>query len=175
MRDFILYLYSFLTAIASFALLMHPATVHAAACYSTPTQAASTSAPPRVEAAPSSRGYRLEGMRWDPLLEQRWAIVSSCSRPDLPLQMVPVRRGSLVSNASANIFPAVIHAGDVVLVRSQEQFIRIEFTGVADESGPMGSRVRVHLLRSSTQQMTDTANGTLIAVVRGPHEVEVSR
>lgn len=132
-----------------------------------------------------SEGYRLEAVRWDPLLSQRWAIISFCGRPDLPKLMLPMQNatnsvGSAHGGRSITLFP-VIHAGDMVQILSQEEFLRIELTGVAEENGVVGERVRVHLSRPAMTGFSpvltgfDNGNRSMLAVIRGPHMVEVAR
>ncbi|HEY8996828.1 MAG TPA: hypothetical protein VIM60_02955, partial [Edaphobacter sp.] len=76
-------------------------------------------------------------------------------------------------------FP-VIHAGEVVRIRQQDAHLWMEITGVAEESGAIGGRVRVHMLNPlkgtpSLQDGWGVRPKTLLAVVRGPHDVEIVR
>jgi hypothetical protein len=72
---------------------------------------------------------------------------------------------------------SIVHAGDVVLVWSQEAFVRIEMTGVAEGNAAMGDRIRIHLIRPSTMSSegTNFAHNAerLFGIVRGAHEVEI--
>jgi hypothetical protein len=78
------------------------------------------------------------------------------------------------------LFP-VVHAGDIVHIESQEEFVRVEMTGVAEESGVVGGRVRVHVLRPTTnllvrEQIGFGGGGRLLhTIVRGPHQVEIAQ
>jgi flagella basal body P-ring formation protein FlgA len=65
---------------------------------------------------------------------------------------------------------AVVHAGDLVQAWRQEPNLRIELAGRAEESGMIGSHVRVRVLHSgfdSGQPLTVTG------IVRGPGNVEI--
>ena len=134
----------------------------------------------------SISGYRVTGMRLDPLLQQQWAVVSSCDHPDGPSFMVamPTRTGlKNVANIQKPAKPSlpVVHTGDVLRVRSYEEFFRIETTGVAQENASLGDRLHVLLLQPGSNgfnggPLSSSGGGeTIRAVVRGPHEVEIER
>jgi hypothetical protein len=132
-----------------------------------------------------SEGYRLEAVRWDPLLQQRWAIVTFCGRPGLPKLMLPMQKAAIGpglehDSSPTALFP-VVHAGDVVRILRQEEFLRIELSGIAEENGVLGERVRIHLLRpampgsSPVEAGFDGGSGSMLAVIRGPHIVEIGQ
>jgi len=66
-----------------------------------------------------------------------------------------------------------IHAGDMVRLWKQENHLRIEVSGIAQESGARGSRVRVKLLRSGLDGHQQEQ--TLFGIVRGQRDVEIQR
>jgi hypothetical protein len=134
----------------------------------------------------SVSGYRLTGIRLDPLLQQQWAIVSSCDHPDGPSFMVEMHTESSLKNISHSQKPAkspspVVHTGDLIHVWSYEEFFRIETTGVAKENAALGDHLRVLLLQPDSNGFNSgslrptVGIGTIRAVVRGPHEVEIER
>jgi hypothetical protein len=150
------------------------ATLPAAGCGTATANAGMIAALPA-----SATGYQVTTVRWDPLLKQRWAVVSSCDHPERPSFTVPIADNSIPSPAQKALLP-VIHSGDVVRLLRTEPTLRITVSAVAEENGTMGSTVRVRLLRSTTPVADDlssfAARPVIIpAIVRGPHEVEVER
>jgi flagella basal body P-ring formation protein FlgA len=66
---------------------------------------------------------------------------------------------------------SIVHAGDRVRLWKQEDFLRIEVSGVSEESGGLGTTIRVRLLHRNTddQSIHDQFSG----IVRGPSDVEM--
>ncbi len=123
-------------------------------------------------------GYRVTGIHWDPMLRQNWARVASCEHPEWPEVSLRVKAmkavsGRLIDRTGPEISPfvAVIHAGDVVRLWRREDLLRIEVTGVAEESGGVGKKIRVRLLRRSTDSQTKEEQFT--GIVRGVSDVEM--
>jgi hypothetical protein len=83
-------------------------------------------------------------------------------------------------DAASPLFP-VIHAGDVVRIRRQDAMLHINLTGIAEENGAIGKPIRVHLLHQLTNGFNGAPTGfsgnsrPLMAVIRGPHEVEIEQ
>jgi hypothetical protein len=145
-------------------------------CQEAPVQALE---PALVRPTEVLRGFRITALRWDPLLQQQWAILSSCEHPELPPFTLPVSERGNRHTGATKTSPSIIHTGDVVRVWSQEAFVRIEMTGVAEGNALLGDRVRVHMLRPSTEVSAGTSFvsnvETLSGVARGVHEVEIER
>lgn len=181
MRSLLFYLRVAVTCGAAGVVLLHATSASSlmAGCHATPAQTIETGRS-SAEGAASTSGYRLEAVRWDPLLQQRWALVSICGRPDLPHLMLPLQRATTRDGISTTPFP-VVHVGDVVHIVSQEEFMRMELTGIAEENGVLGARVRVHLLQPGaigappTQTVFNSGNRSMQVVIRGPHEAEIDR
>jgi len=122
-------------------------------------------------------GYRLSGVRWDPLLNQQWATITTCGHPDRPAIALPfpgLRRASMFSSSLEGLtnqspFP-VVHAGDLVQLWGQQKNLRVEAAGRAEQSGATGSKVRVRLLRSGLEGGQPQM---LVGIVRGPGNVEI--
>jgi len=82
---------------------------------------------------------------------------------------------------SPNIHAAsvpIVHAGDMLQLRSGEQNVAMQLVAIAEETGAKGQRIRVHLLRPKSippsENRVDTGWGMkLSAIVLGPHEAEV--
>jgi hypothetical protein len=127
---------------------------------------------------PEGKGYRVTGVRWDPLLRQSWATVVSCGHPEWPgfsLRMNETNQasrglGAKVGEEHAPAAP-VVHAGDIVQLWRQEDLLRIEVAGVAEESGSLGETIRVRLLRGngSDQSTEEQFKG----IVHGRSNVEM--
>jgi Chaperone for flagella basal body P-ring formation len=151
-----------------------------AACYKTPRSAIdSLQANSSVSVVSESSGYRVTGMQSDPVLGQRWVMISNCSHPEWPavalqaigttsLKMPIEGNRSLIENVRQT---PVIRAGDIVRLWRQEELLRIEVAGVSEESANLGQTVRVRLLRGNTddQSIPEQFSG----VVRGPSNVEI--
>jgi len=159
------------------AVFLQPLSAFASGCHVTPAQALDSSISSLKGL--DNEGYRLDSVRWDPLLQRQWAVVRSCEHPDLPPLMLPVNRFG--QRASAKALFLIVHAGDIVHIESQEEFVRVEMTGIAEESGVVGGRVRVHVLRPQMNLLVreqtgfDSSRRPLQTIVRGPHQVEIAQ
>jgi len=150
-----------------------------AACYNTPRTAIDAlKANPSISMASESSGYRVTRIQSDPVLGQRWAMITSCGHPEWPSIALPTNGASSLNPPQGAERPLtesvrqalVIRAGDVVRLWRQESLLRIEVTGVSEESGGLGNTVRVRLLRSAgDQSIPEQFSG----VVRGPSNVEI--
>lgn len=151
------------------------------ACAKTPALALRISQAAANEAMPeTNEGYRITTVRWDPLLNQRWAMIASCGHPERPaiamLLPGPKTQNTLISSQVSaqrmqSPFP-VVHAGDLVQLWSQEENLRIQAAGRAEENGAIGKKVRVRLIHSGFDIGQDQ---TFIGTVRGPGDVEIQR
>lgn len=148
-------------------------------CAQTPSLALGISRLPAGVAA-GKDGYRVKMVRWDPLLKQRWAMVTSCDHPERPsiaIQIPDERSEGMQDNLESSgqtiqsPFP-IVHAGDLVQLWKQEQNFRIKVAGRAEENGAAGSRVRVRLIPSGFDIGQEQ---TFIGIVRGPRDVEIER
>jgi flagellar basal body P-ring formation chaperone FlgA len=151
-----------------------------AACYKTPRTAidaveTDSSFSPALE----SGGYRVTRIQSDPVLRQRWAMITSCGHPEWPAFALPATGASSLKapqeverylTEGAKAAP-VVRAGDIVRLWRQESLLRIEVAGVSEESGGLGKTIRVRLLRRNTddQSILQQFSG----VVRGPSDVEI--
>lgn len=102
-------------------------------------------------------GYRVTAVQWDALLQQHWAQVVDCRHPEWPAVSVMLEPKGLTNRSNTGPRPTInswrssdeplVHIGDVVRLWRQEEAVRIELQGVAEESGAIGTRIRVRLLR----------------------------
>jgi hypothetical protein len=147
------------------------------ACYDTPRLAIdAVMAGPSLRGAPSSGGYQVIKIQWDPVLGQRWAVVISCQHYDWPVLTLPLSDSKAVtmavrpSIADARAIPAV-KAGETVRLWRQEDFLRIQMAGIAEQNGDLGGKIRVRIMRTNgdDQSMLQQLSG----IVRGPSDVEI--
>ena len=148
----------------------------AAVCARTPAAAARLAGTKSgVSSITEDKGYRVTSVRWDPVMQQSWAMIVSCEHPEWP--GVSLRTGEtshalrgLSMQAHVERSP-LVRAGDVVELWRQEDLLRIEVGAVAEQSGSIGETIRVRLLRraGSTQSVEEQFNG----IVRGRANVEM--
>jgi hypothetical protein len=115
--------------------------------------------------------YRVSEVRWDPVLEQRWAVVASCEHPDQPTFAVLTNEaiaGKASSPRKEDSAP-VVRAGEVVRLWRQEDNLRIEATAMSEENGGLGKAIRVRLMGGGS------AEQQFIGIVRGVADVEMQR
>jgi hypothetical protein len=125
--------------------------------------------------------HKVIKIKSDSVLGLRWAIISNCSHPEWPEFALPLTEKGLTkppqetatsSSEDAKTF-SVVHAGDIVQLWKQESLLRIEVSGVSEESGGLGKTVRVRLLHRRPDDQS--APEHLFGVVRGPFNVEIQR
>ena len=150
-------------------------------CYSSPN-AAIDAIRPGFALSPVLQvgGYRVTGFQSDPILGRRWAIVASCDHAEWPVVAVQTSESDPVASSETNRMLVtsvysitVVHAGDVVRLWKQEDLLRIEVVGVAEENGGLGKIVRVRLLRRNADDQATQER--FLGVVRGPSDVEMQR
>ncbi len=154
---------------------MSAASTSRAVCYSTPRSAADA---PLTTSLFSQRtkndGYQVKRIESDPVLRQKWAMVIRCGHPDWPVLAIPANGASSIAATSATEgvrTPPMVRVGDMVRLWRQESLLRIEVSGVAEESGGLGSTIRVRLATRDTseQSVQERSSG----VIRGPWSVEI--
>ncbi len=156
-----------------------PAAFANAECASTPAAAiAAAGAEPTLLPAASEKGYRVTGVRWDPVLRQSWTTIVRCDHPEWPA--FSLREGEMnrtfrgpAAHAGEERSPAVpvVRAGDIVQLWRHEDLLRIEVAGVAEESGSVGKTVRVRLRQRDAEGQSTEEQFT--GIVRGPSDVEI--
>jgi hypothetical protein len=124
-------------------------------------------------------GFRVETVRWDPFLGHGWAVIQSCEHRERPSFTVRTEFATpLVSRRAdrvvrAEVVLAIVRTGDLVRFWRRENNAQIEMIATSEESGVVGTRVRVKL---STPRDADGQPGQplyLAGVVRGPADVEM--
>jgi hypothetical protein len=150
--------------------------VFASACAETPAAAVKLAGAKAASSSmPDDKGYRVASVRWDPVMQQSWATIVSCGHPQWPGVSLRTSEASDVQRGlSAQVREErspLVRAGDVVELWRQEDLLRIEVSGVAEQSGSMGETIRVRLLRrqGSSQSVEEQFSG----IVRGRADVEM--
>lgn len=142
---------------------------------------ASLPMPADAQSGCNSIGYRVLARRWDAVLKAGWELRQDCAHPEWPARavtsnsLVPpdVRSsGDSVPPIIPFIQPLLVHAGDTVRLWLQDSTVRIEMSGVAEQSARNGERVTVRITRISDEGSTvERIAGT----VRGAGNVEMDR
>ncbi len=140
-----------------------------AACWPTSAQA---------QAGCGESGYRVIASRWDVVLRRGWDLRQDCAHPEWPARLIAEAAPGSVSMdrpavAAAAAQPLLVHAGDSVRLWVQDAVVRIEMSGVAEQSARAGERVVVRVTRQ-----TDDAGLTVErigGIVRGTGNVEMER
>ena len=102
-------------------------------------------------------GYWVESLRLDVLLGRSWATVGRCGHPEWPAMVVAsgnarVAVGTPSGSPSAAVSVALaVRAGAAVTVVRNEEAVRMEMAGVAQQSGGVGERIRVRVVRVSDE------------------------
>lgn len=149
-----------------------------AACYKTPAAAIdSFGADSVLPFITNDEGYRVSSIQLDPLLGEKWAMISSCHHPAWPMTILQVNkfsksksRNTVLATDNQHSVP-VVHAGDVVRLWRQESLLRIEVAGISEENGDLGKVIRVRLLAPNTDG--PSSQGKLSGIVRGQSNVEM--
>lgn len=134
-----------------------------------------------VQAVCGSTGYRVVLQRWDAVLERNWELRLDCAHPTWPPRSFPIAstnsaiiKGNppTIENKDApNIMPLLMHAGDHVGLWMQTEMVRIEMSGVVEQSAHIGERVIVQV----THQNVDSGLSIerIAGIVRGYENVEM--
>jgi hypothetical protein len=110
-------------------------------------------------------------------------MIANCGHPELPVFALPMHSSSLdtpysqhaehLNVESLHELLPVVHAGDIIRFWRQEDHLRIEVAGIAEESGTLGKAVHVRLLRSSAS--VEQVEQQFVGLVRGPSDVEMQQ
>lgn len=170
----------FLCVVAVLCLHVEGSFAYAArACMETPAAAIKSAGTESLALSmPEGNGYRVTSVRWDPVLRESWATIVRCGHPEWPgfslrvdeANRAPSKLGGNSGRETSSAVP-VVRAGDVVQLWRQEDLLRIEVGGVAEQSGRLGETIRVRLLprNGNNQSMEEQLSG----VVRGRFDVEM--
>jgi len=138
-----------------------------------------------AESATQGHGYRVQAVRWDPLLQQSWAVIRSCDHQERPSMTMRTELPATKLAVLSTMFPVssmargdagvpIVRAGDVVRLWKSESHAHIELMGTAEENGGVGTRVRVRLAAPKDNGgLYGQPTQYLAGVVRGPADVEL--
>jgi len=156
--------------------------VAGAACYKTPGLAIqAVMSGSSLSVVSSDSGYQVAKIQSDPVLGHRWAMVVTCGHSNWPAFALPVSGSESPALSDVSKQPRahdigatpVVRAGEIVQLWRQEEFFRIEMTGVAEENGDLGKIIRVRLVHANGDYQSPLLQ--LAGVVRGPSDVEIQR
>jgi hypothetical protein len=128
-------------------------------------------------------GYRVISRRWDTVLGTGWELKQNCAHPEWPTRATVVRPSTIGAPLGIRLEsaptplqfspPLLVHAGETVTLWLQEEKVRIEMWGVAEQSARSGGRVVVRVSHQSDDAglIVDHIAG----IVRGPADVEMER
>lgn len=123
--------------------------------------------------------YKLAYIRRDAILHETWGIYRSCSYPTQPARILRLTATDEEQLRLLAIPIPVIHAGEKVRLQNSEENLRMQLVGVAEQTGSIGERIRVHLQTGDSVSGANEAKvrwgAKLTAVVVGPHEAEIRR
>ena len=136
-----------------------------------------------VQAECGAQGYRVVARQWDAVLGRSWELRQACAHPEWPARLVagrsagavwPARDGVAGTKEVAQIVPPLlVHAGDRVRLWSQDERVRIEMSGVVEQSARGGERVVVQIARQSEDAVMTVER--ISGIVRGAGDVEMER
>ena len=134
-----------------------------------------------VQQRAETRGYRIREIRWDPVLQQRWAILQNAAHPELPLLAeltdagadVPASDAPVGSRAPVfKVTELAVRSGDRVILWSAEQNVRMQMGAVAEGNAAVGDRIQ---LRVTGAGVNGDSGWRVSGIVRGPGSVEMER
>jgi hypothetical protein len=138
-------------------------------------------APAEAQAECGASGYRVIALRWDGVLRRGWELRQDCAHPEWPARLIaaaalgssPTGGASRSAVTAATVQPLLVRAGDLVTLWEQDATVRIERSGIAEQSARAGERVVVRITRRSDDAglTVDRIGG----IVRGAGNVEVER
>jgi hypothetical protein len=133
-----------------------------------------------VQQRAETRGYRVREVRWDPVLQQRWAVLQSVAHPELPLLSeltdsgvdVPAAAGLVNGAPVFKVTELAVRSGDRVILWSAEQNVRMQMGAIAEGNAAVGDRIS---LRVTGAGVNGDSGWRVSGIVRGPGSVEMER
>ena len=134
----------------------------------------------------ADEGSRMVAVKRDAVKDLHWAVMVDCAHPEWPAKLVPLAGKDVVavSAQTAAVIKApaavvnegaslVVRAGETVRVWSNNGMVKMEMTGVAQESGGVGKRIRVRMLRQGMESIA--TEKVVTGLVAGLGSVEMGR
>jgi hypothetical protein len=137
-----------------------------------------------VRQSAEARGYRVREVRWDPVLQQRWAVLENVAHPELPLLAELADSGAKVSPGGSPaprpvpVFPVfkvtqlAVRSGDRVALWSSEENVRMEMSAVAEGNAAVGDRIQLRVVGAG---LNGDAGWRVSGIVRAAGSVEWER
>jgi hypothetical protein len=124
----------------------------------------------------SEDGYKVVGVRSDPVLAVNWADVRRCGHPEWPgVSVATTAAGGFVAARAAAVVvrgPLLVRAGEVVQVWRNEANVRFEVSAVSDGGGVV-DRIRLHIV-THEEDGGDSVR-YVFGLVRGAGNVEMEQ
>jgi len=147
------------------------------------TGPAAAQTPARTDAGCGADGYRVVARRWDAVLGRSWELRQNCAHPEWPTRSVAAGSVALgaaewnglvkVNEITQIIQPLLVHAGDRVRLWMQDEMVRIEMSGVVEQSARGGDRVMVQIMQHSDDVGMTVER--IPGIVRSTGDVEMER
>ena len=141
-----------------------------------------------VQRRAEAKGYRLREVRWDPVLQQRWAVLESVAHPERPLlSELTDSSGSQVADQRpqtsrpailASVFTPpklselAVRSGDRVTLWSAEGNVQMEMSAVALGNAAVGDSVQLRVVGAG---LNGDAGWRVSGIVRSAGSVEWER
>lgn len=128
-----------------------------------------------------ARGYRVREVRWDPVLQQRWAVLENVAHPERPLisERTDVAADANIAPSGvvsrAPVLPVIeraVRSGDTVVLWSAERNVRMQMAAVVEGDGSVGDRIQLRVTGAGANGDT---GWQVTGIVRGPGSVEMER
>ena len=135
-----------------------------------------------------AKGYRLREVRWDPVLQQRWAVLESVAHPERPLlsELTDYREprsggqsretGSAVTVAPiftpVKLSELAVRSGDRVTLWSVDENLRMEMSAVALGNAAVGDSIQLRVIGAG---LNGDAGWRVSGIVRAAGNVEWER
>ena len=136
-----------------------------------------------VQAECGAQGYRVVARQWDAVLGRSWELRQACAHPEWPARLFAASAAGAGLTARDGVAgtkelvqtvpPLLVRAGDRVRLWSQDETVRIEMSGVVEQSARGGERVVVQVARQSEDSGMTVER--IHGVVRGAGDVEMER
>lgn len=127
-------------------------------------------------------GYRVISQRWDAVLRGGWELRQNCTHPEWPVRLSSMSRGTigqpkLYETVAPESIPApqplLVHGGETVRLWQQDDKVRIEMYGVAEQSARAADRIIVRIVRQHGDEAASVER--IAGIVRATRDVEMER
>jgi hypothetical protein len=128
-------------------------------------------------------GYRVIAHQRDTVLNMSWELRQDCTHPEWPARAVAISAAAeyllphslpgAKFEASRLSPPLLVHAGDPVRLWQQDSTVRIEMSGIAEQSAHEGDHIVVRITRQTEDAGLNVQR--ISGIVRATGDVEMER